>query len=196
MGRSGRVTGHNYMSLDRNANLLCIDIFISDHPFKALIDSGSSHSYVSHEMLGVLLQVDVDIQLYPSELDSLKIANGGSMKIIGKVYLELKTSQGADPFVFPFHVVRDLAHPIFVGINLLTQRGAYIDFRTRQVAFTEGTYVRNSEPIVIPAHSQIKFRVKADNPRVLGPCSLLQEAPSFVINGVKGGPGRGDAVTI
>ncbi len=112
---------------------------------KILVDSGASYACISHTLLSRIAHKSPPMQrITAGEPTHLLSATGSQMRVLGTVHLTINF-QGFT-VAHRFLVLRGLQHQCVLGIDLLQDMKAVVDFDEHKLSLLQGQYV-------IPMHT-------------------------------------------
>lgn len=152
-------------SFHRNVLLLQI----CEKKLPALIDSGASVSCIQKSLVDKL-QESNNLNMYSSCLSQVTGVGGEKHGVIGAVKLPVKISGLI--FEQEFIIIRELHHPVILGIDFMSHNKCALDFQYNVLTFTTAEvsvaltpdskhgYARCTRPETIPANSEVNVTVR------------------------------------
>lgn len=154
-------------------NLINIQI----HGFQnyALCDTGAEISLISAEFVNQVPELKAS--LLSSEVTNVKIGDGSTVNILGKVKTYLTI--GKQKFKIKLHVMQGLLHNVVLGIDFMQKYEVQINIAKKQfkVKIPNTCDLLTLEKITIPPKSEIVTFAKISKPlpnKVIGECISLQ----------------------
>lgn len=148
-------------------NVLLLELFERKTP--ALIDSGASVSCIQKSVIDKLMQKQ-NLKIYQTRYLEVTGVGGEHHSVTGAVQLPVKIS--GVTFEQEFLVIKELHHPLILGLDFMTKNRCAIDFHYNvlsimsaeiSVALTRDSkfgYARCIKPEIVPANSEVTVNVR------------------------------------
>jgi predicted aspartyl protease len=138
---------------------LYLDVNINNQTVEALLDSGADENHISYELYKQLHRLDSSIRLESTQL-RVKAADNNELIVRGSTHLKIKI-EGCELSIDVI-VLENLPKSFILGMKFISQHKLTIFGDESHLQLNlDPNLICLSEPVVIPAHSEMKVQAKS-----------------------------------